>query len=753
MRVNHAFANQIAQLLEQSDLEGREYKETLIWIHDYHLLLLPQLIREMFPSMVSKKLKIGLFLHIPFPAPDVFRTVPQREQLLTGMIHADLVGFQAFGYMRNFLSSAELVLGCDTSSAAVHSAAGTCHVGVHPVGIEPQMFIDTLVQNADCASWLAEYKTALKGKKVIVAVDRADYIKALPLKFCAYEAFLERNPDLAKEVVMVQVAVPSRDDVPEYQQHRKQVYEIVARIAGRFGTAAHNPLVFMHCSVTLPQLTALYHIGDVCWVSSIRDGMNLVSFEYIATQQHNQHWGVLLLSEFAAASRCLAGAVLVNPWDVSGSAAALRKALLMPAAEREARGAQLHQYVMKQTSFTWVKDFLEDLSKQACPSTDSLPLPLVDADTLPTITRHAALAAYRLLFLDFDGTLVPIQEKAASVKVTPSAVRALSACTNLPETTVYVVSGRSKDYLASQFDAIPQVGLIAEHGAFRRQPGSEVWECTASEIGTKAVVEGWKEPVMALMDYFVARTPGAWVEKKEFSVCFHYRSADEEFGEFQAKNVLSLLRSMHDLPVDILAQKKCIDVRLRGVDKGTAVERVWRESAASNSFVLCAGDDATDEDMFRAVNAFDGCTSVTVRVGDVSKERATKAKYSVQGPKDLVSVLAAVGGATASVTPVSVPVHSRKLSFADYVEVVDDHCSVFDDEYDCVTSANSSQFSVNISAQGRIPSSASYMLLSTLQRTNVSIDASATLKKSSSYPNALCTPSIEASEMRPFDYH
>ncbi|TPX40390.1 alpha,alpha-trehalose-phosphate synthase (UDP-forming) [Synchytrium endobioticum] len=346
-QANQKFAEVLADIVEDGDL---------VWVHDYHLMLLPQLLRQLIGS--KRGVKIGFFLHTPFPSSEVYRILPVRKQVLLGVLSADLLGFHTYDYARHFLSSCTRILGLHTAPNGVEFEGRQVHVGTFPIGIDPPKFADAL-QAPQVQARVAKLKEKFNGMKLLVGVDRLDYIKGVPQKLHALELFFEKHPEWQEKVVLCQVAVPSRQDVEEYQHLRNVVNELVGQINGRFGTIEFTPIHYMHKSVTFNELVALYAIADACIISSTRDGMNLVSYEYICCQEQKN--GVLILSEFAGAAQSLNGSIIVNPWNTEEMAQAIHDAVTMPDDVRKANHQKLWKYVHKYTAAFWGENFVREL--------------------------------------------------------------------------------------------------------------------------------------------------------------------------------------------------------------------------------------------------------------------------------------------------------------------------------------------------------------------------------------------------------
>ncbi|KAI8612256.1 glycosyltransferase family 20-domain-containing protein [Chytriomyces sp. MP71] len=453
-QANQMFADTLAEHIQDGDL---------IWIHDYHLMLLPALLRARLDPAEYPNVKMGFFLHIPFPSSEIYRILPVRREILTGVLAADLIGFHTYDYARHFLSSCARILGVHTMPNVVEFEGRQVHVGTFPIGIDPEKFHAGL-EKESVRDRILSLKTRFTDLRVLVGVDRLDYIKGVPQKLRAFELFLEEHPEWIEKVVLVQIAVPSRQDVEEYQQLRDVVNELVGRINGRFGSVTFMPIHFMHRSVNFEELTAIYSISDACVVSSTRDGMNLVSYEYIACQE-GKH-GVLILSEFAGASQSLNGSLIVNPWNVEELASAFYEALTMSEEQKLTNFKKLSRYVNKYTAAHWGSTFVKELLQTE---------QVYDSSQLPRISPEVVLKSFRtstkqkIIFLDYDGTLAASNRLPEFAKPSLSLLKALNRLSSQPGVYLYILSGRSRIHMDLWFgDAA--IGLCAEHGCFYKHP-------------------------------------------------------------------------------------------------------------------------------------------------------------------------------------------------------------------------------------------------------------------------------------------
>jgi trehalose 6-phosphate synthase/phosphatase len=597
-----------------ADIAAAHYRPgDMIWVHDYQLMLVPQFLRERL-----RDARIGFFLHIPFPSYEVFRTLPWRRELLAGVLGADLVGMHTFSYVRYFAHAVQHLLGADANVDRITVGDRSVRVGAFPLGIDARRFADLAVDPRVEAE-VSALRAGVQGRRIVLGVDRLDYTKGIPRRLLAFERLLERQPDLAGEVRLVQVAVPSRGGARAYRKFRRELDELVGRLNARFGDTDSLPIHYLHRSISPYQLSALYRAADVMLVTALRDGMNLVAKEFVASRVDDD--GVLVLSEFAGAAEELGEALLINPYDIDAVADAILQALDMPAAERRARMRALRRRVTARTAGRWAEVFLGTLVRQTPPARDT-----ADTDSPQRLRQRLTLITHPVLLLDYDGTLVPLATLPDLARPDAALIERVRELTRLMQ--VHVVSGRRREDLDEWLGDL-DVTLWAEHGAWRRAPGAREWE--AAEIDTTT----WLPGIRALLEEFAACTPGAVVEEKSVSIAWHYRAADPEFGERQARELrLLLMDALRNEPADILQGSKVIEVRPRGVHKGRVVDRILREIRDPGR-IVAIGDDRTDEEMFAAVPP-DG---VTVHVGPGPSRAAYRLANSA-AVRDLLSLLA-----------------------------------------------------------------------------------------------------------------
>ena len=581
-QVNEAFAEAVV----------REYRPgDRIWVHDYQLMLVPALLRARLPQA-----RIGFFLHIPFPSSEVFRILPWRTEILSGILGADLVGFHTFSYLRHFTGSLLHIEGIEADIDCVRGAERDIRLGAFPMGIDAAAFA-ALAADPEVIADAAAIRADAGRRRILLAVDRLDYTKGIPRRLQAVARLLTLSPELRDSIRYIQVAVPSREEVASYQRFKRQVEEMVGRINGECGTVRSSPVHYIHDSVSMRQLVALYCAADVMLVTPLRDGMNLVAKEFLASRIDED--GVLVLSELAGAAAELGDAIVVNPYDIDSVAEAIRNALSMPREERRERVRSMRSRVMTYDVEAWAGEFLASLG------TGGQPEPAPESGTQVALTRtlRAALARSGLhMLLDYDGTLVPLAPRPDLSPPDAELMVLLRDLCNVPRTRVEIVSGRTRQTLESWLGELP-LTLWAEHGFWRRAAPGETWQATA------AVMPDWMDKVCPILEQFTAGTAGSWIETKTASVAWHYRGAAHDFGERQAHELRMLLGdALSNQPMEVLQGKKVIELRLRGVSKALVAEGI---SGESPHVVVSFGDDRTDEDLFGVLPP----DSITVAVG------------------------------------------------------------------------------------------------------------------------------------------
>ena len=608
---NRRFRDAVLEVMRPGDL---------VWIHDYHLMILPRLIREVAPEA-----HIGFFLHIPFPASETFRILPRREDILRGLLGADLVAFQTHIDLQHFRSSLSRLLGLPSRIDRVVLRGVTTRLEALPIGIAPSEFLDVRDQDPAARTALENLRRRYEGQRILVAVDRLDYTKGIPHRLRAYRRLLAGAPDLRGKVVLIQVAVPSRERIPEYASLRQEVSELVGETNGEFGNPHWTPIVYMRRGISRAELVALYSAAAVGWVTPLRDGMNLVAKEYVACQKGAD--GVLVLSEFAGAAPEMGEGFLVNPYDEERVAAVVERALKLPEDERRQRMARLFRRVVRNDVFAWGDRFVE-LLEDAVRYRAEAPEPVLQDLPVEDLVRDLRAARSRLILLDYDGTLVPFAERPEDALPPPELAELLGRLAGARDTSTVLISGRSRVDLDRWFGDVRGLWLVAEHGALVRPPDTREWE-----VLRRGANSSWKARVAPLLDHYVDRTPGSFVEEKEYALVWHYRLAEPEFGDWVANELGATLDEMlAQTELHAIRGQKNVEVRFAWANKGSILDRM-ETLRPDCDFRLAIGDDRTDEDLFNRLGV-EG-PAWTVRVGG----GPSAARYAVESPAEVRDVL------------------------------------------------------------------------------------------------------------------
>ncbi len=613
-KVNQRFADAVAKELRPDDV---------VWVHDYQLMRVPALLRAKAQSA-----RIGFFLHIPFPAGEVFSALPGRERVLEGLLGADLVGFHTAGYMRNFAAAVERLLGLPVHGDRITYGGREVRLGVFPMGAD-------VARYADPAPSRSRTPRPPIDRRLLLGVDRLDYTKGIPRRLLAFEKLLETQADLRGRVCFLQIAVPSRTDVPAYRRFRRQIDALVGRINGAYGTSAWTPVQYVARPVSQEQLVGLYRTCDVMVVTPLRDGMNLVAKEFVASRVDED--GVLVLSEFAGAADEMHEALLVNPYDVERVAEAMHDALLMSPDERRARMRSMRRRVIHSDAAHWAKSFLAALEETEAsqPVThERRTRTHLDAAVRRLVVRAANAAPHRLLLLDYDGTLTALAPSPGLAAPDRSLLSLLRALAEQPATSVHIASGRDRATLDAWLGGLP-IGLHAEHGLWSRMSAGEEWK-RADVIAELPR----QRDIITLLEEAVQRTPGTLIERKSTGVAWHYRQADPKLAATEVRRLRSaLVRLLDGELAEVLTGHRVLEVRLSGVNKGTAIAPTL-EGLPIGSAIIAIGDDRTDEQLFAALPP----DAMTIYVGE-GPSRARLRLSSVAEVRLLLADLTRAAGA------------------------------------------------------------------------------------------------------------
>jgi trehalose 6-phosphate synthase/phosphatase len=605
-RVNQQFCDVLAETARAGDV---------IWVHDYHLMLLPALLRDRLPDV-----SIGFFLHIPFPSFEIFRLIPGRwrKAILEGLLGADLIGFHTYEYCQHFLQSVLRILGHEHQMGRLVLPSHVVHCKTFPMGIDYARF-STGAADPDVESERRKLRTEIGDRRLILSVDRLDYTKGILNRLQAFEHLLKTAPAYRNTIVLILIVVPSRIGVDQYEVMKKQIEETVGRINGRFGTIGWTPVIYQYRYLSFAPLVALYRESDVTLVTPLRDGMNLIAKEYIATRSGGN--GVLILSEMAGAAKELGESIIINPNDRIELADAMREALDMPNDEQLRRNQIMQERLRRYDIHRWAHDFLTELEGMRDIQQRYY------AKVIPQAALEKLRLAYhdahsRLLLLDYDGTLVPFARRPQQARPGQALITLLSRLAAHPGTDLVIISGRQRAVLDAWFGELP-IGLVAEHGFWIREAGHE-W----SEVQHRTSV--WKSELHPILQLYADRLPGAFVEEKEHSLVWHCRAADPEQARvIESELADHIMTFTANIDVQVLRGAKVVEIRNAGVNKGIAARR-WMMNAAYD-FVFAAGDDWTDEDLFAALP--DDAT--TVRVGITN----TQARFNLKDHHEVLRLL------------------------------------------------------------------------------------------------------------------
>jgi len=605
-QINKDFLEAIVKILKPDDI---------LWIHDYHLMLLPKLIRERMPEV-----SIGFFLHIPFPPYDIFRLLPNawRIEILEGLLGADLIGFHTIEYTQNFLRCILRLLGYDHNIGEINIGNRTLKADTFPMGINFEKFFSA-GDNIRIQDEIKNLKVHFEGIKTILSVDRLDYTKGILNRLEGYELFLEKNPMWHKKVTMLLIVVPSRIGVESYARMKNKIDEIVGKINGRFGDIKWTPIQYQYKNLPFEQLAALYSVSDIALITPLRDGMNLIAKEYVSTKRDKK--GILILSEMAGAARELAEAIVINPNHKVEIARALEEAAGMSDQEQVRRNEAMQKRLSDYNVIRWAGDFIQEL-KEVVEQRKRFETKLLSLSEKKGLLRDFKNAQSRILFLDYDGTLVGFASDPQEAKPDEEIIRLLKLIDKYPQTKVILISGRDRETLTTWFGSL-NIGLIAEHGVWIKEKDLD-WQLI------KPLANDWKPKLLPLFRMYEDRLPGSFIEEKEFSLVWHYRSADPELASVRAKEFTDDLISLTaNIDLQILQGSKVVEIRNSGINKGVAAAHLLSKN--EYDFVLAIGDDWTDEDLFKILPQ--EAYSLKVGIG------SSYARYNLKNYKEVIKLL------------------------------------------------------------------------------------------------------------------
>jgi trehalose 6-phosphate synthase/phosphatase len=604
-KINQQFADEIIKKHQPGDI---------IWVHDYQLMLVPQMVRNVLPDAT-----IGFFSHIPFPSYEMFRLIPTswKKKLLHGILGADLIGFHTHDYVQHFIQSAKMVLNVENHYHTIHYNGRLIKADLFPIGIDYNKF-RRYINNEVVDEIAAGIKEKFADQKIIFSVDRLDYTKGLNYRLDSYYEFLQRHPEWIEKVVFIFNIVPSRDAIPAYSDRKRKIEEQISTINGKLSTLQWQPIIYRYNHLSFEELCALYQLADVALITPLRDGMNLVAKEYIASCVDK---GVLILSELAGAANELNEALLVNPTDVSEVANAIATALDMPQAQQRSRLSYMQERIAEYNVSKWIDEFIYQLNEIKTEQ-KTLAVKVLDNSVVSRMALDFEKANSRCILLDYDGTLTPIQKLPSLANPNEDILNLLTDLANDPLSEVVVISGRDANTLDSWLGHL-QLTLVAEHGAEIKYKNQQ-WQQQVS------LSSDWKDQIKPLLELYVTRCAGSFIEEKKNTLAWHYRNTHADLGFIRSRELRNnLLQLTINRPLQVIDGNKVLEVRMMGIDKGTTVQKILNEFKPE--FVFCIGDDVTDEDMFRILRG----QAYTVKIGSGN----TAAEYTLTSQTQVVPLL------------------------------------------------------------------------------------------------------------------
>ena len=595
--VNEKFKNAVLAVIKPGDT---------IWVHDYQLMLLPELIRREQPDV-----SVGFFLHIPFPSYEMFRLIPWRAELIKGILGADLIGFHTFDDVRHFINATTRILPVTSSANIISDGEHSIVVEPFPMGIDDKKYA-SLTHEPEVRKDIRLIQDTFKDIKLVVTIDRLDYSKGILQRLQAFEYLLQHYPEYKEKIALYMVVVPSRDTVPQYVQLRDQIDKRVGTINSIYRTMDWTPIHYYYRSLPVGLLSALYYTADICLVTPMRDGMNLVSKEYVASRVNND--GVLILSEMAGASKELIEALIVNPTNTVEVAEAIIQAINMPLDEQQKRMSQMRQMVSKFNISHWVKVFMDKLQEVKQLQRSMLTRYIASATEQSIISRYNK-TSNRIIFLDYDGTLVDFKANIEQASPDTELYGILNKLTGDTANHVVLISGRKHENLEEWFGN-NNIDLIAEHGAWFKKQGAN-WH------RLPGLSAQWKYDIFPVLETYVDRTPGTFIEEKTYSLVWHYRKAQKGLGELRAGELMNTLKYIaNDKGLQLLPGDKVVEVKNVEINKGKAALTML--DGEHYDFILAMGDDYTDEDIFKALPE----SAITVKIGS----NVSAAKFYLRTP-------------------------------------------------------------------------------------------------------------------------
>jgi trehalose 6-phosphate synthase/phosphatase len=543
------------------------------------------------------------------------------------MLGSDLLGFHTYDYERHFLSSVKRILSKEVNFNKITHDNRIIKVDSFPMGIDYEKFENAAKENqkqsakekTEIQRRLDEHLNKSDSTKMVLSIDRLDYTKGIPNRIRAFEYFLKKYPQYKEKIRLIMLAVPSRSQVPQYRKLKKETDELVGRINGEFSTVSWTPIWYFYRTMPFKNLIDLYTSSDVALITPVRDGMNLVAKEYVATRIKQD--GVLVLSEMAGASKEMSEALLINPFNFEEIADTLKLALEMPSDEQKDRMLNLQKRLKRYSVEKWAEEFMTALDTAQNVSQYIQAERLNETNQIKIIDSISKSKG-TIIFLDYDGTLVNYSGKYTDdAKPDKELNNLLEKLSSLPNVEICITSGRDKDTLDNWFDN-KSYRLISDHGVYYRR--NDEW------IELEAVKTDWMENVIPVLETFVDRTPGSSLEQKQFSLVWHYRNVDVEMAEKRVVEINTVLTSfISNTDLTIMKGNNVLQIKSSKVNKGNAALMVLQEKEFDN--IIALGDDWTDEYMFEDLPDY----SHTITVG----LKKTNAKYFVKRVEEVRAFL------------------------------------------------------------------------------------------------------------------
>lgn len=682
VKFNEEYAERVAEIYKPGDV---------IIIHDYHLMLLPQMIRMKLnnkPVLKGVHLTIGYFHHVTFPSFEYFRSLTYRKELVDGMLGADVIFFQSPSFSRHFVSCCKRLLDCTWSFNSPNpdrdcnseDPDGIYHVSAYgndvlikcsPQGINKPLLIEnSFSESVDIK--VHALLQAYEGKKIIFGRDRMDGCKGILQKLQGFETLLDMFPEWSEKIVYIQVSTPriktvkrqvqgitglsanneleddADDDENEDFELERQIMEMVNTVNTKHGSFNYQPVQHYHMKIPKEVYLALLRVADVFFVGSIRDAINLSGMEYVTVQTHSKLRELeketvkgkrttinpLILSEFSGTPLSHEDCYIINPWDSVAVAKTLDMALnerFSLTSKTDAKNEVQRIYDKIPNLKEWSSDIITTLSSLL--TVNNTITPLLNISLLKQLYKKAEK---RLFCFDYDGTLTPIVSDPAAAIPTAKLYNILNKLLTDPKNEVWIISGRDQVFLNKWFGdekftkVENKMGLSAEHGCFLKSPDStEGWV----NLTEKYKLEKWQKKCFDIMDSYTHKTPGSFIESKKVALTWHYRRTVPELGDFNANELKQELESTFAnddykvFELEVMEGKMNVEVRPKFVNKGEIVRKLYNQSKPD--FVLCLGDDKTDEDMFAVLNSYENGEGIyPVSVGSASKKTVAKAHLS-----------------------------------------------------------------------------------------------------------------------------